>query len=249
MKELELQVRLAGKPEDARVAELVEENRKLRQQLTSFMSKLESAQATLSTLLKAMKASAKDADELERSVDESQSPSASSASLRPPAHDAAASLQAQILPDTDRQIDTTAVNMDALVAANSSNLDESQTMVFWDTDDRVIHEPTYDHLLLDNDQISAMSPGNPMPAGHQIALFEKTSSNQDHTTELASLPGIWSHHYQMGPQVYQTAMRESRRQYGINTSNSLISDHITSVQRCLKKKWSQSSNNTISRYA
>ncbi|GME44875.1 putative transcription factor bzip protein [Neofusicoccum parvum] len=79
---------------------------------------------------------------------------------------------------------------------------------------------------------------------------DHTSAEQDANMELHvgaeytlcdEVPGIWSYGYQMGPSAYQHAMERSPRLRGSNikSSNSIFSDHISSLRDCIWNKWQQ----------
>lgn len=213
IKDLERRLERAGQSENEQIAKLEAENQRLRKQLTSFINKLASAQASLQHLSRLMQSTL---DESGNLADDGQSGVGSGQdSLSPqceepqPSATNAPNIETSEQPsDLWREIDT------ALVPASSSSTED---------------QPEWMNML----NLAGDSEGGPEIRTEHIAMPEQTSLSLP-----SQMPGIWSYSYQMGPPAYSHAMACSPLvETSMKASNSMCSDHITAIRACIWNKW------------
>lgn len=57
-------------------------------------------------------------------------------------------------------------------------------------------------------------------------------------SEVRSLPGIWTHEYQMGPASFRAhSPSVDKITEGLANTNSSFSDHMQMIKACLKMQW------------
>lgn len=107
---------------------------------------------------------------------------------------------------------------------------------------------------MDGEQLSPSIFFDALPTAENLGTEQKSSldpSFQGRQTSLGldvsylgslldvrSLPGIWTHEYQMGPANFQAQNPSASKIIrGLANSNSSFSDHMQMIRGCLKMQW------------
>ncbi|RTE74729.1 hypothetical protein BHE90_010797 [Fusarium euwallaceae] len=220
IKDLERRLEIRGGDEDGRIARLERDNQALRAQLTAAIGKLERVQMTLRSLSNSMMSQVSHGKETdprpEPSLDDDDEPTkvAESAAQGQPSTDASPGHDNNETPILEpRQVD----DFLPLVPPDSLPTDDDDDMGPGDN---------HNSIVVSSDQ----EPYTNL----DMSLFVEGCSL------TRSLPGIWTHHYQMGPANFQ-ARRPSieKTTLALASTNSSFSDHMQMIRACLVKKWTK----------
>lgn len=78
----------------------------------------------------------------------------------------------------------------------------------------------------------------PSVQGRQTPVDLDVSYLLGSLSDVRSLPGIWTHEYQMGPENFWAQSPSAVKIIqGLANSNSSFSDHMQMIKACLKKQW------------
>ncbi|RSM12143.1 hypothetical protein CEP52_002673 [Fusarium oligoseptatum] len=221
IKDLERRLEIRGGDEDGRIARLERDNQALRAQLTAAIGKLERVQMTLRSLSNSMMSQVSHGKETdprpESSLDDDDEPTkvSESAAQGQPSTDASPghdNNETSIL--EPRQVD----DFLPLVPPDSLPTDDDDDMGPGDNHNSIV-----------------VSSGQEPYADLDMSLFVEGCS------PVRSLPGVWAHHYQMGPACFQ-ARRPSTGMtttLALASTNSSFSDHMQMIRACLVKKWTK----------
>lgn len=79
---------------------------------------------------------------------------------------------------------------------------------------------------------------DPSVQGRQTPLNMDVSYILESLSDVRSLPGIWTHEYQMGPASFQAQTPSADKIIqGLSNTNSSFSDHMQMIRGCLKMQW------------
>ncbi|KAK0610258.1 hypothetical protein DIS24_g12115 [Lasiodiplodia hormozganensis] len=215
IKDLERRLERAGQSENEQIAKLEAENQRLRKQLTSFINKLASAQASLQHLSRLMQSTL---DESGNLTDEAQPSDATGQdSLSPECGEPQPSATDALNVETEEQpADLWQEIGTALVPASSGSNED---------------QPEWMNML----NLAGDSEGVPEAHTEHACMPEQTSLSLP-----SQMPGIWSYNYQMGPPAYSHAIACSPlSETSMKASNSMCSDHITAIRACIWNKWAE----------
>lgn len=251
IKDLERRLEIQGSTDNDHIFRLETDNRLLREQLTAAVNKLDIVQNTLKSLSNAMSQSIRgDQDGAHNppshethpgvsSEEESNNSTTSPAQYRStPSNPATTST-----PSPDHSI-----TEDDIIS--ESQFDFSDLLRPIAISARTDGPPEDIHNQLNNAglsmpalQFNQTSMGVVPSVEYACAPWIPESTEIENSTTpylhtafpLDTLPGIWSHQYQMGPAAFQ-----SRQRVAVNGrlgSNSAFSDHLGMLRRSLKRTW------------
>jgi hypothetical protein len=241
IKDLERRLQIRGTTDNEQIAQLERDNRALREQLTAAVNKLESVQSTLRSLSDAMNSLVCDQGsrkpslegELQRPSSPDQKPNCNvtyqPVSTTPNITDAlglvvdhGADLQPQ-MDDQASLLPTFQLDSESGLFAEDAGVPLAENL-WTDVERKWIAQPPR------GSSMSVSSPGD--------CLGRNISSPFTKLMDLTSLPGVWTHQYQMGPPVFRAHKRTlEESKHAFTNSNSSFSDHMSMIRGCLAKKW------------
>lgn len=223
---------IKGNDDNEQIARLVKDNRALREQLTAACSKLERIQITLRTL----------SEEMLSHVSHG------------PVSDLTTPDIAVHKPSPDKGIEGATICNTTMMSTQSQPAAASETTPS-DTDQcdgdvsslksNINREQLLPSIFLDasrTDEDNGMEQAsfslNPSFEGRQTPVELDMASLLGSFSEVRSLPGVWTHEYQMGPASFQAQCPSAERiSQGLANTNSPFSDHMQMIKSCLKMQW------------
>lgn len=203
----------------------------MREQLTTACSKLERVQITLRSLSESMlghvsHGSASDVQKSQGSLPntasdkEDEDATTGSSTMMPTRSQPEAA--SETIPNATYQCDDE-------VSRLQSNIDGNQLLRSIFLEDL----PTAEDLGTEKD-----SPLDPTFQGRQTPVDLDVPYFLGSLSDVRSLPGIWTHEYQMGPASFQAQSPSAGKIIlGLANSNSSFSDHMQMIRGCLKMQW------------
>ncbi|KAH7000483.1 hypothetical protein EDB80DRAFT_649599 [Ilyonectria destructans] len=251
IKDLERRLEIQGSTDNDHIFRLETDNRLLREQLTAAVNKLDIVQNTLNSLSNAMSQSIRgDQDRAHSPPSHDTHPDVSSegepkcSTTRPAQHRSISSNSATTsttppnhsIPEDDIISESQFDFSDLLrPIAISARTDGPTGDIHNQLNNAGLSMPA---LQLDQTSMDVV-PSVEYACAPWISEptdIENSTMPYIHTAfPLDTLPGIWSHQYQMGPAAFQ-----SRQRVPVNGrlgSNSAFSDHLGMLRRSLKRTW------------
>lgn len=231
IKDLERRLEIRGNEDNEQIARLERDNRALREQLTTACSKLERIQITLRSLSESM--------------------------LSHISHGSASDVQSpqEILPNlaSEKESEDYNAGNGAVVPRRSQPKAASEIAptATYQRDDEVLRPQSN----IDGHQLLPPTLLDPFPTGEDCGTGKNSSLGltvQDCQTaadldvsyllgsfsDVRSLPGIWTHEYQMGLESFQFQSPSADKVIqGLANTNSSFSDHMRMIRCCLKMQW------------
>ncbi|OBT90452.1 hypothetical protein VE02_01228 [Pseudogymnoascus sp. 03VT05] len=264
IQELKRQLHNAGKTDNERIAELEDENLRLRKRLLEFHNRAQSAQASLAALSEstARFLQIPGRNKPTHTSDESESPSPANPIVSTGSQDSLSipcaaleqpSSKGQFLPMADTQIYSGANSLlfEDYCLQPQPNQPFTGINSFAPYDSMSESNP---HAAVSSQEtmsnVTSLLPLQP-PDVVQYNFGVSYSPNQSYqlrpqehnwttfsnsSSPLAGLPGVWAHSYQMGPYAYQAAIHASPRNRRFQTTNSRFSDHILGIRNAVWSK-------------
>lgn len=222
---------ISGNGDNEQIARLERDNRVLREQLTTACSKLERIQITLRSLSDSMLShvshgSAFDVqapkETLPIAVSENEDEDATTGNSTMMPLQSQPEAAGEIIPSATHECDDEASRL-------QSNKDGEKLLP------SIFLDPLPTAVDLGTEQDSSLEPD---VQGRQTLVDPDVSYFLGSLSDVRSLPGIWTHEYQMGPASFQaqSPTADSIIQ-GLANSNSSFSDHMQMIRGCLKTQW------------
>lgn len=217
IKDLERQLEMRGASEHDQIRSLESENRLLRQQLTTAVTKLVNLQAALKSLTTSMTETMERQEQANMSC-HGDSPKSSSAPD-----------DAQVTTPAPLEVQQATEQPEPFDVGSSSGFDAEllsdqgceNEVAQWDQED-------VGSWL---DQPADAWSSEPYVSPHAPSQLEEQVS-------LRTIPGVWSYQYQMGPATYRRRMEgQSNHSLFFSTSNSSFSDHIQIMFQSILEAW------------
>lgn len=219
-----------GNGDNEKIARLEMDNRALREQLSTACSKLERIQITLRSLSESMLNHV-----THGSASHVQSPEETLPSAASNKEDEDVTAGNNTMMPTRSESETASETItnpihqcDDEISRLQSNMDGEQLSpsIFFDA------LPTAENL--GTEQNSSLDPSF---QGRQTSLGLDVSYLGS-LLDVRSLPGTWTHEYQMGPANFQAQNPSASKIIrGLANSNSSFSDHMQMIRGCLKMQW------------
>ncbi|KAI8659229.1 hypothetical protein LRP88_05796 [Fusarium phalaenopsidis] len=225
IKDLERRLEIRGSDGDGRIARLERDNRALRAQLTSAISKLERIQLTLRSLCNSMMSHVSHGKE-----DDAQ--------LEPHLDDDSEGDPTKVTQPTAQGQPLTAPSSD------TAGHDNSETSIPEPGQDQGFLLPSMppDTIMPADDQMEQGDDHNSLVVSGSQEPFTDLDMSLfvEECSPVRSLPGIWTYHYQMGPSNFQTRRPSLKKtSMALASTNSSFSDHMQMIRACLVKKWTK----------
>lgn len=230
IRDLERRLARTGATENERMAELEAENQRLRKQLTVFINKLASAQASLQKLSQIMHGTLNESDSTDVAPVRTD---------RDVGGEINANQEEEMPPPDSTSPTYTERSMDLVPVLGTDQGNQSgrrcgaSSVTQHESPNEMIG--TFD-CLNDAFQTPDRTQGEHTDVGGDSMLDVPTEGQ---LTLCDEVPGIWSYNYQMGPTAYRRAIEYSPplRDSSIKCSNSRVSDHINSLRDCTWNQW------------
>lgn len=222
---------ISGNGDNEQIARLERDNRALREQLTTACSKLERIQITLRSLSESMLSHVSHGSDSDMQAVQETLPNAASER-----ENEDATIGNSTMTPTRSQLEAASETIPSATSQRNQEVSRLQSNI---DGEQLLPSIFLDALLTSEDHGTEQDLSlDPSGQCGQTPVDLDVSYLLGSLSDVRSLPGIWTHEYQMGPASFQAQSPSADKIIqGRSNSNSSFSDHMHMIRGCLKMQW------------